>query len=174
MKPDIPLVKDWMSEPWKTIGPDEEMAKAVELLSGERFAAIPVVDDNRRMVGILSEKDCLRAISRWIYEGVAGGAVRNYMSPARARISPGMDLLTVAGKFLETNFSCLPVLDGEELVGKIHRHDILIAFTRWQAKLDEVNAQAGKETDRPSSIEEMQRVIGSLNRDQAAERFRKS
>jgi len=116
MKPEIPLVRDWISDPWQTIGPDEEMAKAVEMLSRERFAAVPVVDDEKKVIGLLSEKDCLRAISRWIYEGVAGGAVRDYMSPVRTRITPEMDLLAVAGKFLETNFSCLPVQDGEELV----------------------------------------------------------
>jgi predicted transcriptional regulator len=84
-----------------------------------------------------------------------------------------MDLLAVAGKFLESNFSCLPVLDGEKLVGRIGRHDILAAFIKWQAALDKANANAGEGPGRPSSIEEMQRVIGSMNRDQAAERFRK-
>jgi CBS-domain-containing membrane protein len=173
MKPEIPLVRDWISDPWQTIGPDEEMAKAVELLSKERFAAIPVLDEGEKVVGLLSEKDCLRAISRWIYEGVAGGTVRDYMSPVRSRITPDMDLLAVAGKFLETNFSCLPVLDGEKLIGRIRRHDILAAFMEWQSALDKANAHAGEGPGRPSSIEEMQRVIGSMNRDQAAERFRK-
>lgn len=171
MAQEIPVVKDWMAPPSMTIRPDEEMAQAIQLLAGDQFAAIPVVGDDNTVIGLLSEKDCLRAISRWTYEGVAGGKVRDYMSPVRAGISPDMDLLGVAGKFLENNFACLPVMDGKKLVGRIHRHQVLDAFLSWIS--EQAGAGAGADTERPSSIEQMQKVIASHNRDQAVERFKK-
>ena len=171
MQQGIPLVRDWMAPPSKTLRPDEEMADAIQLLAGDQFAAIPVVDDANTVIGLLSEKDCLRAISRWIYEEVAGGKVRDYMSPIRAPIAPDMDLLAVAGKFLENNFACMPVVDGTDLVGRIHRHHVLDAFLNWIA--DKGGAGEGETAERPSSIEQMQKVIASHNRGQAVERFKK-
>jgi len=171
MAQEIPVVRDWMAPPSRTIRPDEDMAEAIQLLAGDQFAAIPVVDDDTSVIGLLSEKDCLRAISRWTYEGVAGGKVRDYMSPVRAAISPDMDLLGVAGKFLENNFACLPVMDGKELVGRIHRHHVLDAFLNWIA--EQSGSGGDDHTARPSSIEQMQKVIASHTRDQRVERFKK-
>ncbi len=171
MAQEIPVVRDWMAPPSMTIRPEEDMASAIQLLAGDQFAAIPVVDDDNTVIGLLSEKDCLRAISRWTYEGVAGGKVRDYMSPVRSAISPDMDLLGVAGKFLENNFACLPVMDGKELVGRIHRHHVLDAFLRWIAS--QSGAGEGADAERPSSIEQMQKVIASHNKDQRVGRFKK-
>lgn len=171
MQQGIPLVRDWMAPPSMTIRPDEEMTSAIQLLAGDQFAAIPVVDDDNTVIGLLSEKDCLRAISRWIYEEVPGGKVRDFMSPIRIPIAPEMDLLAVAGKFLENNFACMPVVDGKELVGRIHRHHVLHAFLSWISS--QSGAGEGDDTERPSSIEQMQKVLASHNRDQAVERFKK-
>jgi acetoin utilization protein AcuB len=43
-----------------TVGPDDDLADAVEVLLTEKVGAIPVVDDNEGLVGILSYVDVLR------------------------------------------------------------------------------------------------------------------
>jgi acetoin utilization protein AcuB len=43
-----------------TVGPDDDLAEAVEVLLTEKVGAIPVVDDKEGLVGILSYVDVLR------------------------------------------------------------------------------------------------------------------
>src|SRR5262249_33966825 len=42
-----------------TIGPDEPISKAVQLLTDHDISALPVVDDERHVIGVLSEADLL-------------------------------------------------------------------------------------------------------------------
>ncbi len=56
------------------------------------------------VVGMLTEKDCLRIVSQWAYEGVSGGTVGDHMSDLEVRITPDMDLLNAARAFLGVQF----------------------------------------------------------------------
>src|SRR5262249_49010712 len=42
-----------------TIGPDEPISKAVQLLTDHDISALPVVDDERHVIGVLSEADLI-------------------------------------------------------------------------------------------------------------------
>lgn len=50
-----------------TIGPDETLLRAVGTLSEKRIGALVVTDENRKIVGILSERDVVRVLGK---EGV--------------------------------------------------------------------------------------------------------
>ena len=43
-----------------TIGPDDDVSQAAKMLADHDISALPVVDEQRRMLGILSEADLLR------------------------------------------------------------------------------------------------------------------
>lgn len=43
-----------------TVGPDDDVSRAAKLLAEHDISALPVVDEQRRMIGILSEADLLR------------------------------------------------------------------------------------------------------------------
>ncbi|MBI2432000.1 MAG: hypothetical protein HYV26_03935, partial [Candidatus Hydrogenedentes bacterium] len=53
-----------------------------------------------------------------------------------------MDLFTIADAFLQTNFTCLPVLDNEKLVGCVCRRRMLAAITTLQQQTDAHRATA--------------------------------
>ena len=42
-----------------TVGPDEDVSKAVKLLVDHDISALPVIDSERRVIGILSEADLI-------------------------------------------------------------------------------------------------------------------
>jgi len=52
-------VSDLMSREVRAMTPDTPLAKAVELLLSQDYRALPVVDDERRVVGILTDGDIL-------------------------------------------------------------------------------------------------------------------
>ncbi|MBD3856813.1 MAG: CBS domain-containing protein [Acidobacteria bacterium] len=120
-----PIVKKFMKKASRTFNENDEMAPCMSVLARSSFAAIPIVNDDNEVVGLLTEKDVMRTVINWAYDQRAGGSVGNYMSSLEVIVTPEMDLLTAARAFMECNFSCLPVLDEDRLVGRITRHDVL-------------------------------------------------
>jgi CBS domain-containing protein len=55
-------VHDLMSREVRSVRPDTSVADAVEMLIGKAYKALPVVDDERRVVGILTDGDVLRRL----------------------------------------------------------------------------------------------------------------
>jgi len=172
-----PTVGDVMKKPSRTFELDMPMPEAAEYIARSPVAAVPVVDEDGQVVGLLSEKDCLRAVSRWAYEGVSGGEVKDYMSEITHQLTPQMDLLSAALAFAGCNFACLPVMDGDRLVGRLVRHQLLAELEGWAAKINQELADrvtATPEHKRPSAIPEMLKVVGSHTRQQISQIFRKN
>ncbi|HTL48320.1 MAG TPA: CBS domain-containing protein [Verrucomicrobiae bacterium] len=58
------VLKRVMKQEPVALGPDDELAKAVEIMARNKFGAIPVVDKDRKVVGILTETDILKWLAR--------------------------------------------------------------------------------------------------------------
>jgi CBS domain-containing protein len=171
-----PIVRNYMKKASRTFRADEDMSQAMAVLARSSFPAIPVVDEDGLVVGLLTEKDVVRTIINWAYEQRAGGPVSNYMSPLEVMVTPEMDLLTAARAFLECHFSCLPVMDGDRLVGRLLRHDVLKGIEKWATEINkerETRLTTAPEHERPTAIEELQKVAASHKREELAQIFRK-
>ena len=88
-----------------------------------------------------------------------------------------MDMFLVADVFLETHFVTLPVLEAGKVVGVLTRRDVLRGIQAWQREV-EVAKSHDREAimraqERPTSIEQMQKVLGSHKKEQVAEVFRR-
>lgn len=53
-------VRDIMTREVVTVGPEVGVVEAVEKLVTAKFGSLPVVDENGRLVGLVTETDCLR------------------------------------------------------------------------------------------------------------------
>ena len=172
-----PIVKKYMKKPSRTFREDEEMAPCMSILARSSFPAIPVLNEDDEVVGLLTEKDVIRTVINWAYDQRAGGKVGEYMSPLEVMVTPEMDLLTAARAFMECNFSCLPVIDGERLVGRITRHDVLRGLEKWATEINKERAGRLTKTpdhERPSAMGEIQKVASSHTREQLSQIFRKN
>ncbi|MCU0302606.1 MAG: CBS domain-containing protein [Thermoanaerobaculales bacterium] len=172
-----PTVRDVMRKPSRTFPMKMPMPEAAGILARSPFAAAPVVDENGAVVGLLTEKDCLRAVGRWAYEGISGGVVKDYMSEMPVRLTPQMDLLSASLVFSECNFSCLPVMDDDKLIGRLLRHELLRALENWATEINrELADRVTRSPDhqRPSAIPHMLKVVGSATREQISQIFKKT
>ena len=172
-----PNVRDVMRKPSRTLRMDLPMPEAAAIIACSPVAAVPVVDENGEVVGLLTEKDCLRAVGRWAYEGISGGEVKDYMSGITARLTPQMDLLSASLAFIECNFSCLPVMEDDQLVGRLVRHELLTALEKWATQINKDLADRVTHTpdhERPSAIPHMLKVVGNATREQISQIFRKN
>lgn len=60
---DIPSVRDVMTDYVYTVGPDDSIAKAAQIMLNQQVGGIPVVDD-REVVGIITESDLFKFLVR--------------------------------------------------------------------------------------------------------------
>ncbi len=168
----IPTARDWLQASPFSLSPEDDLFDALELLVKHDAAAAPVADKQGKLLGLLTEKDCLRVLSSVAYDGdMKEGCVADFMSEVRVIVRPDMDLFAVAEQFLATNFPVLPVVESDKLVGLIGRQSMLSGILTLREDLfrglAKVEAEAGHQADRPRSIERMQQVFASAgNRDQ--------
>jgi CBS domain-containing protein len=118
----------YMTRDLITLSPGMEITRAVATLIEHDISAAPVVDDLGRLVGILTAKDCFRAVLHAHYHQDLGDTVAGYMTADVDTLTTGMGVVTAAQRFMDSNHRRYPVLQDGRLVGIITRMDLLRAF----------------------------------------------
>ena len=121
----LPCVRDFMDTVVHTVKPELPILEAVDFLLEHHVTGAPVVDDEGRLIGMLTEKDCLRLLSSGVDGDVPKGFVRDFMTTRTDSVLPDMNIYFVAGLFLAANYRRFPVVEKGKLVGAITRFDIL-------------------------------------------------
>ena len=121
----LPLVRDHMDTEVCVLAPETEILDAVGLLVENHVTGAPVVDQAGHLVGMLTEKDCLRLVATGAGADRPSGTVADFMTTDVTTIPPDMDVYYAAGLFLHQPFRRFPVVEGSRLVGAITRFDIL-------------------------------------------------
>jgi len=123
------LVRERMSAPVVTVSRDTDYQQALQLMQEKRLRRLPVVDRERRLVGIVAERDLLLAATRYPRAGVDVG---EFMATDIVSATPDMDIGAAARLMLEHRVGGLPVLEGGALVGIITESDIFRRFVEMQ------------------------------------------
>ena len=121
------LVREFMATRLVTLTPDMDIFTAMRLLLQHRVSGAPVIDKDQHLLGILSERDCLRVFASGAYYKEAGGCVADYMSKVLETVGPDDELFQVADVLLANSFRRLPVVEDGKLVGQVSRRDVLMA-----------------------------------------------
>jgi len=106
---------------------DTDLLDAVRILVDRRISGAPVVDERGNLVGVISERDFLKAALVAGYHGERGGPVGEYMSSDVEAVNADDSLLDVAMRFVETKFRRYPVIEDNRVVGVVARRDVLRA-----------------------------------------------
>lgn len=122
------VVGDVMTTQLRTVAPDASLNEAVDLLLRHSISGLPVVDEAGRLVGILTEQDCLRSAYQSDYYQDRDRAVAKAMTPDVLTIDAEADIMTAMSLFLDRSFRRLPVLSEGRLVGLVSRRDVLRAL----------------------------------------------
>lgn len=127
------LVGRRMTRDPKTVGPDDPLARAAEILRENRFNHLPVVEDGK-LVGILSDTDLRNAALAGGHGaaagegGLAGRRVREIMRTEVWSVTPDDSVEDALLVITREKFGALPVLSGDRLVGIVTKIDLLNAF----------------------------------------------
>ncbi|WP_299463013.1 CBS domain-containing protein [uncultured Gimesia sp.] len=122
------LAKDIMVTKLVTLTPDMDVLEAIGMLLSHRISGAPVIDSERRMLGVFSERCCMDVLIKASYEQLPSSQIFPFVDTEARCITEETDLLTIAQIFLSTATRRLPVVrDGCFLVGQISRRDLLLA-----------------------------------------------
>jgi CBS domain-containing protein len=133
------LAKDIMSTKLVVVHSDTSIEEAVKLLVNNKITGLPVVDDDGRMVGILSEYDVICAVANAKNAANSSESLRRPVEYTKQLISvkESESLTVILTKFIDQKVRRLPVLDQQEhLVGMITRRDIMRVLY-YRAKVGE-------------------------------------
>ena len=122
------VVRDHMTTDVATLKPEMEITHAVHFLIAHNISGAPVLDRHGSLVGILTERDCMRVVMLADYHGMPTGLVKDFMSVKPESIEPGQSILDLAERFIEGRFHRYPVVDNGRLVGIISRRDVMRAM----------------------------------------------
>jgi acetoin utilization protein AcuB len=123
---DLPLEKI-MSKSVITIKEETSMAKAAQVLLENKITALPVVNDEHNMTGILTSTDIFHMLEEEYHTLKTEVLVSDYMSRDLVLIAPETTLLDAQRMMATRRIRALPVVQGDLLVGIITRTDLLSA-----------------------------------------------
>jgi acetoin utilization protein AcuB len=130
-------VSDIMTSHPATVRHDQTLRHALEIMERTGCHHLPVLSRDGHMVGILSDRDCRRALNlptlhdKWQDDDIAQHVqVRTVMTPAPIVTEPSAHADEAARLMLVNRISCLPVMRSETLVGIVTKSDILLAFMK--------------------------------------------
>ncbi len=129
---DRPQIQHFMTRDPVTLTPDMEINRAMQVLLDHQISGAPVLDDKGWLIGLLTQKDCLRAALHASYFREWGETVGDYMATDVKSLDGDMDIIEAANTFLSSEFRLFPVLLNDQLIGQISRSDLLRALAqKW-------------------------------------------
>jgi CBS domain-containing protein len=112
-----------------TFKPDQSIQEVISIIINKKIAGAPVLDDQHHLVGIISEKDCLRLIVDQAYYNMPAETrkVSDYMTPNVRTLSSKTNIVDAAIEFLNSPIRRFPIVDDGILIGQVSRRHILKA-----------------------------------------------
>lgn len=107
-----------------TIAPDRTLADAAQCLSTRRIGAVVVVDGSGGVLGIISERDVVRAVAESGAEGLAA-PVSSRMTAKVVTCGPTSSIDEIMGLMTDGKFRHVPVIEGGKLAGIVSIGDVV-------------------------------------------------
>lgn len=133
------LVREIMTVPAYSLPTGSTLEAAIQLLARAKLSALPVVDAEHRVVGIVSEADILRLHltpdprahlrSVGLEEGQWPELVDQVMTPDPVTVLESADVAELGQMLADTGWKSVPVTRDRVLVAMVSRSDILRAMT---------------------------------------------
>ena len=134
--PEQLTVRDVMSDHPRTVLADTPLKEAARTLVRTGLGALPVIDDERRVLGMVSEREIIRHllttqvfsgadVRAAVAPGMASRTVRDVMSRQVMCVAPEQPIAEVASLMSNKDVDRVPVVREGQLVGFLTRGDIV-------------------------------------------------
>jgi len=130
-KHQVPKTADFMNTNVVTVTPETTLMDAARLLFEKGVSNAPVISSEqspRKLVGFISERECLEHLSNEMFYDNPDRTVGSIMRIHPVCILPDTDIFTTGSIFSQHGYRHLPVVENGALVGLVSRRDILRAL----------------------------------------------
>ena len=130
------LVSDIMRRDLVLFTKDQSIHEVMKKFIRYRISGGPVVDNTGKLIGVISEADCMKEISdsRYFNLPILDKTVAHFMTSKVDTIDASKTIFEAASMFFKTTRRRFPVLDKNRLVGQISRKDIVIATLNMKSQ----------------------------------------
>ena len=126
-------VKDVMTREVHTVGRNDQLSIADTLMKQARIRHLPVLDEDGIVCAVVTQRDLFRgALLRALGYGARAEeamlrqlAVKEAMSAELHTTTPDTPVPDAARMMIERKIGCLPVVEGEKLVGIVTETDLV-------------------------------------------------
>jgi CBS-domain-containing membrane protein len=141
---------DVMSAPVVTVAAGTSVKDAAKLLIDHDFTALPVVDEDDRLIGIVTEVDLVRdrfprdpryrhtylaELAELAAGGAPGGTVGAVMTAPVTALGVGADVVELVTVMRNERVRAIPIVDGATVVGIVTRRDLVRVLARDDAAI---------------------------------------
>ena len=116
------LARDIMTKQVVTVTPETTIKDAIQLLVEKEISGLIVINQDKDVVGVVSEKDLLVAFD-WL--GVTKATIRDYYNKEVVSVAENTPIEEINRLLVLKNIKRVPVLRGKKLAGVVSRRDIL-------------------------------------------------
>ena len=117
----MPLARGHMSRDLLTVEPGLALTEVAQRMVAKDVGAV-LVTEGERLVGILTERDVLRAVARGID---ASTTVADWMTRDPETLAPDESTEHAAVLMIHGGFRHMPIMDGDEVVGMLSIRDLM-------------------------------------------------
>jgi CBS domain-containing protein len=115
-------IGDFMSRNVLSVAPEDTIGEAAQLMADANVGS-SVVLEHGRLIGILTERDLLRAMAQRVHPSEA--RVREWMTAEPVAVSESTSADEAARLMVENGFRHLPVVDGDRTLGVVSLRDVM-------------------------------------------------
>ncbi len=121
-------IRNHMSRLTHFLSPQLGLAEALDRLHQADASGLPVLDDQKRLIGFLSEQDCIPSLLTGSYHCDSRTRVEDLMSRTPLFVSPDDSILDLARQMTGARPKVYPVLEGDKVIGIINRRQVMQAL----------------------------------------------
>jgi CBS domain-containing protein len=130
-------VRDVMTTVVVTVDASSTLYDATVAFAVNGISGAPVIDENGRLVGVLSETDILAFVKTLqeeilkdeklagVYRDISGKSVREIMSEDVLTVSPNTSVMEAIDLMIKRDVNRVPVVDHDKIVGIVTKGDII-------------------------------------------------
>lgn len=123
------LVRDYMKPLSCYFSPETGVEQVVEQLAKKQVIGAPVLDENRKLIGFITEQDCIKQMLNDSYYSSEHHVAADIMRTDPFYIHPDLDIMALAEQMLNRRPKLYPVCEDGHIIGMITRSDVLRALS---------------------------------------------
>src|SRR5690606_10558010 len=117
--------------------PQWTIEHAIRALMRHGYSGAPVVDADGKLLGVLSEQDCIQFLASAAFHSMPSGLVADAMHRDVLTVLPTTELFRLTYLFHENPYRRIPVVDEQgALLGLVARRDLLRALDKILERRD--------------------------------------